>query len=210
LVEDSTESDSVAIAPEQGSDLGRWLRLGALLLVLAGIYAVGKATGWLDRVDIPMLRTTVESAGALGFVIFVALFAAGILLQVPGMVFVATGILLYGKVMGYGASLVGAFVGVCVTFLFARAIGGTALARPRKRWLRAALERLERHPVAYLVAFRLVFFISPPLNYALALTPMRFRDFALGSALGLVVPMAVVTAVFDWLFSTPWVREYLF
>ena len=54
-----------------------------------------------------------------------------------------------------------------------------------------------------LALIRAVMFISPPLNTALALSRIRFRDFALGSAVGLILPMAVTTFALNWLMDLP-------
>lgn len=188
----------------------RWLRVAILLLLLGGLYLLGKVTGFLDRVDVPTMRAQVEAAGALGLGLFVVLFAVGSVAQVPGMVFIATGILVYGQFAGYFATLGGATLACCASFLVARTVGGDAFSQVRRPWVRRALERLERQPILTLVALRLVFLTSPPLNYALALTPMKFRDFVVGSVLGLATPLLVVTLFFDWLFATPWIRPYLF
>lgn len=188
----------------------RWLRLAILVLLIGGLYLLGKVTGFLDTVDIPSLRARVESAGALGVVVFIVMFAVGAIAQVPGMIFVATAILVWGRLPGYLASLAGASLAVCVSFLIARAVGGDVFAQVRQPWVRRILDRLQAHPIRWLLVLRIFFQISPPLNYALALTPMRFRDYAIGSMLGLVTPLAVFTLLFDWLFQTEWIRPYLF
>lgn len=185
-------------------------RLLAVVVLLIGLYLVGKYTGIIDNIDIPTIRRAVESAGGWGFAVFVAVFALGVLLQVPGMLFVGTGILVYGKSTGYLANLTGAIVAVCASFVMVRTVGGSALSGVRRPWVQRLLARLDEKPIRWLIVMRLFAFISPPLNYALALTRIRFRDYAIGSALGLIIPMAVVTLMFDWLFATPWVKSMLF
>ncbi len=186
------------------------LRLLAVALLLGVLYLVGKYTGIIDKIDITTIRRTVEEAGGWGFAVFVAVFAVGVLLQVPGMLFVATGILVYGKTTGFFANLTGAIVAVCASFIMVRTVGGKALGEVKRPWMKRMLERLDDKPIRWLMVLRLIAFISPPLNYALALTRLRFRDYAIGSALGLVTPMAVVTLMFDWLFETPWAKAMLF
>jgi uncharacterized membrane protein YdjX (TVP38/TMEM64 family) len=53
------------------------------------------------------------------------------------------------------------------------------------------LGRLDAHPVRVVALLRVVLIHSPQLNYALALSSLRYRDYLLGSALGLVLPVAV-------------------
>src|SRR5690606_11840574 len=119
--------------------------------LVAGLYALGKVSGFLDHIDIPSLRARVESAGPLGVVVFVVLFAVGAIAQVPGMIFVATGILVWGRLPGYLASLAGASLAVCASFLLARAVGGDAFAQVRRPWVRRILDRLQAHPVRWLL-----------------------------------------------------------
>ena len=40
--------------------------------------------------------------------------------------------------------------------------------------------------------------MAPPLNYALAMSKLRFREYIIGSAIGLVIPIALVSLLFEW------------
>ncbi len=205
-------SDAAPPEPERSATKKRqaWLRLLLLAALLGGIFLVGRQTGLIERINLSWLQTTVREAGPWGVGVFALLFAAGVLVQLPGMLFVATGMLVYGKLAGYFVCFLGAIVAVCASFLMVRAVGGQALGAVQKPWIVKLLVKLDEHPVRWMVVLRSVAFISPPLNYALALTRIRFRDYALGSALGLVGPMAIVTVFFDWLFATEWVHRCLF
>ena len=186
-----------------------WLRLGLVVLLIGGIYVVGKTTGYLDNIDVTTIQKAVQAAGAWGFVAYVALFAVGVLCQVPGMLFVATGMLVYGKLLGYAACLTGAIVAVCASFIMVRAVGGTAFDAIERPFVKKILARLEDKPIRTLIVLRLIVFIAPPVNYALALSTIKFRDYAIGSALGLITPMAFVAVMFDILFATEWFKQYL-
>ena len=59
----------------------------------------------------------------------------------------------------------------------------------------------QERPVRSVALLRLVFWMFPPLNYALALSPVGLRDYVVGSALGLVLPLAVMAALFGSLFG---------
>ena len=56
--------------------------------------------------------------------------------------------------------------------------------------MQKAMDKLERRPVRTVAALRVALIVSPPLNYALALSPIRFRDYFAGSAMGLAAPVA--------------------
>ncbi|NOY91949.1 MAG: TVP38/TMEM64 family protein [Deltaproteobacteria bacterium] len=172
----------------------------ALVLVLT-LVAVGKLTG-LDRLlDRERVKLLVESAGALGLLAYIAIFSVGQLLSVPGLVFVAAGILIYGRVYGAGASLLGAVVAVTVSFQIVRAVGGQPLGAVQKPFMRRVMAQLDARPIRSIALLRMVFWLAPPVNYALALSRVRLRDFVIGSALGMLVPIGIASCFFDWLFG---------
>jgi uncharacterized membrane protein YdjX (TVP38/TMEM64 family) len=175
-----------------------WPRFVALAVLLVALYVVGKMTGVIDSVDISTVRQRVDGAGALGVVIFVAIFAIGELLHVPGLVFVCAGLLAWGKILGYGISMLGALVSVSLSFFVVRAVGGRALASVERPFLKKMLARLDSHPIQTVFFLRLLLILAPPLNYGLALTCVRYRDYLVGSALGLAIPLALVALLLDW------------
>jgi uncharacterized membrane protein YdjX (TVP38/TMEM64 family) len=56
--------------------------------------------------------------------------------------------------------------------------------------------------VRNVVILRTVFQTLPTLNYALALSGMRLRDYFLGTLIGLPLPIAVYCLFFDYLITT--------
>jgi uncharacterized membrane protein YdjX (TVP38/TMEM64 family) len=107
---------------------------------------------------------------------------------------------LWGKA-GLAVALLGALVSVNVCFLVARAVGGHALAELRWGWARRLLERSRSRPVRTIALLRAVLWMSPPLSYALGLSSVGWRQHALGSLLGLLVPLAAAALLFEWLFQ---------
>ena len=176
---------------------GKW-RLVALAVVLIGLYCAARFSPLGEHMTREAMQAAVEGAGAWGLLVFVALFAVGSLLQLPGWLFVAVACLAYGRLAGGALANVGALVAVTVTFLVVRSVGGTALAAVERPWVQRLLARVETRPIRTIAVLRLGLAVAPYLNYALALSRVRLRDYVLGSAAGLVVPIAVMTALLDW------------
>jgi uncharacterized membrane protein YdjX (TVP38/TMEM64 family) len=174
----------------------RW-RLLALAAVVVATLVVGRASGATESLSVEGVRRAVEDAGLVGLVLFVALFAVGELLHVPGLVFVAAAVAIWGPVAGGLAASAGALVSLVTSFAVVRGVGGSHRPAPRWAFLERLLAGLERRPVATVALARAVFILSPPVTYALALSPVRFRDYLVGSALGLVAPLTVAVLVFD-------------
>lgn len=170
------------------------IRLAALVLVFVALFGVGYGLGLDEYVEAERIRALVESWGALGPLAFIVIFALGELMHVPGGVFVAGAIVIWGPYVGGLIGFVGANVSVAFSFVFVRTIGGKALDTIERPLVRRLLARIDEHPVLVVAALRSIFFALPALNYALALTRIRFRDHALGSALGLI-PQLIGIAV---------------
>lgn len=170
-----------------------WLiRLG-LLVVLALLFVLAAgATGAREFLTPTRLQQAVADAGLWGFGLFVVCFAVGQLLQVPGIVFILVARAAWGPVLGFANAYVGALVAAGVVFVLVRAVGGKPLGLITWGPARRVLAGLERRPVLTIAALRTVMLLSPPLNYALALSPVRQGHHLIGSALGLVLPIAAV------------------
>jgi uncharacterized membrane protein YdjX (TVP38/TMEM64 family) len=170
--------------------------------VIAGLLAAGHLSGasaWLTRDNV---HAAVQQAGAWGVLLYVVLFAAAELVHVPGTLMVAAGILAFGPLWGFPISFLAALVSVTTSFVVVRSVGGAPDRTPmRWAWARRVLEHLDERPVRSVALLRLVFWMFPPLNYALALSPVRLRDYVVGSALGLLLPLAVMAMLFGSLFG---------
>ena len=76
-----------------------------------------------------------------------------------------------------------------------------ALATVEHPRIRKVLARLDAHPVATVAVLRLFLFLTPALNYVLAMTNVKYRHYLAGSALGLAVPIGVVAVAFEWVLA---------
>lgn len=178
----------------------RVLRLAILAIVLVALLYVRYRTSFGASLSTTRIRDLVQHAGAAGVGLFILIFAVGELLHVPGMVFVAAGVMAWGPFAGGVVSYLAALVSVSVVFVVVRTIGGQPLATVTQPRVRAILARLDRRPILTVALLRLVLWIAPPVNYALALSTVRYRDYAAGSALGLAPPAALAAVVFGVLF----------
>lgn len=176
-----------------------WRRLAAVLLLLAALWALFEFTGLRARINPQALRDGFAGHRAWGFVAFAGLFALGNLIQLPGWIFLASAVLALGPVWGALATFSAAMLSCVVTFLVVRAFGANALRELPGPLARRLFARLDEHPVRSVALLRLVFQTVPALNYALALSGLRFRDYLLGTLIGLPGPLIVYAAFFDTL-----------
>lgn len=178
-----------------------FIRLGVLVAILATLWIVGQQTGILSNLDAQAIRTMVQDAGPWGWLAYLALFAIATVVQAPGMLFVAAAGLAFGKVAGFFLAHLGAIIAVSINFALARSVGGDALTKLDNKLMRRILKHIERRPIGAQVVLRLVFWIAPPMNYLLALSGIRYRDFLIAAVIGLIPPILAATCFFDWLFT---------
>lgn len=178
-------------------------RLVLLVVAFVVLFVVGWALG-LDRwLDADRIRALVEPAGAWGFLIFLGLWAVGTTAHVPSVAFIAVAALLWGPMVGAAVSYAAAMLTVSTAFAVVRKVGGPALAAVERPWMKKLLARLEQHPIVTVALVRMTpLFLAPVLSYALALTPIRYRDFSIGSALGILPGVVLISAgtnaIFAW------------
>ena len=172
-------------------------RLGTLVLAIVGLWIAAWATGVPARFTAESIRGLLAGKGLWGVVAFTVLFSTGQLLRVPGPVFVVAAVAIYGRNFGMFIALLGALVSVNVTFAVVRTFAGEALTDIQHPFVRRLLSTIDSQPVMTVALLRLIFQTAPPLNYALPMTAVRWRDHLVGAVLGLPVPMAVMVCIFS-------------
>ena len=179
--------------------LDKYYRLAAVILFLGVLFVVFEATGLRQHFSLEFLRGRIEDNMVTGLAVFVLLFCLGNLIQIPGWIFLAAAVLTLGKVWGGVATYIAGVASCLSTYFIVGLIGGDALRRLDSTIAARIFKQLDRRPVQSVFLLRTIFQTVPALNYALALSAVRFRDYAAGTLLGLPVPIAVYCIGFDFL-----------
>ena len=169
----------------------RHARLLGILLFLMTILTLAQVSGFRSQFNLAYLRGILDGHPVEGLLIFVVLFALGNLIQLPGWLFLASAVLVLGPVWGGIVTYVAACVACALTFLLVRWLGGAALRRLSNPLAQRLLAQLDAQPVRSVALLRILFQTLPALNYTLALSGLQFRQYALGTLLGLPVPIAL-------------------
>ncbi|MEQ1663667.1 MAG: VTT domain-containing protein [Thiobacillus sp.] len=177
----------------------RHFRLLGVLLFLASALAAFELSGLRAHFSLDYLRQTLAVHPVGGLLTFMAIFTLGNLVQIPGWIFLAAAVLTLGKTGGGLATYLAALLACSVTFFAIRLLGGDALRKIDTPLAKRLLSQLDAHPIRNIAALRVVFQTLPPLNYALALSGVRFRDYFMGTLLGLPLPITVYCLLFDYL-----------
>jgi uncharacterized membrane protein YdjX (TVP38/TMEM64 family) len=176
------------------------LRLTLLAAIVAGLIVAARLSGLGAHFTAAGLRATIQEAGAWGALVFIGVFTLGQIAQVPGTVFYVASVFAYGRAWGVVVSYVASLVSVSVSFALVRAVGGQPLAAIESpRWKRL-MAKLDERPLAVMFVLRSFLWTAPALNYALALTRVRFTQYLASTAAGLVLPLVAISALYGVFF----------
>ena len=186
------------------------IQFTCVALVVSGITLIVNAIAHhgIPDIDPQKVHKAIKKAGYLGIVIYILGFGLAELLHLPGLVFVTAGVMCWGHFNGWMLALCMAPLSCTISFLVVRRVGGQALADVQFTIVKRMMSHLDDRPVLTVVGLRTVFFLAPAINYILALSTIRARDFVLGTALGLVLPLTVAVYFIDNLINyMGWGRE---
>ncbi|WP_374468694.1 TVP38/TMEM64 family protein [Phenylobacterium sp.] len=133
-------------------------------------------------------------AGPWALPVAVAAFALLAFVGVPQFMLIAAAVVAFGAAAGFAYSWIGTMVSALIGFYLGRMAGARTLETFSGEGLRQFMELVGRNGFFASLIVRLV--PSAPfivVNMAAGVTPMRLRDFAAGTAVG-IVPKIALTA----------------
>lgn len=169
-----------------------------LLVSLALIvFLLTPASHYLGPEGIGELQSWVAKQGVLAPLVFGGLYAAATVLAFPGSLLTISGGLLFGTGWGTVINLVSATLGAMAGFLIARYFGREMVTKLiRRRTTLAEFDaKVEKHGFNAVLYLRLIpLFPFNALNYALGLTKVSFRNYALATFIGMAPGAFVYTS----------------
>ncbi len=179
--------------------MNKYYRLIAVVLFLVLLFTVFELSGLRAHFSLQFLRQMIVEHELEGLLIFILLFSLGNLIQIPGWIFLAAAVLALGRTNGGIATYVAAIFSCVMTFLIIRFLGGDALRKLDNQHITRILRHLDARPMRSVLFARILFQTAPPLNYALAMSGIKFREYLLGTLLGLPLPIFLYCVFFDYL-----------
>jgi uncharacterized membrane protein YdjX (TVP38/TMEM64 family) len=179
------------------------LRVIILLAVSLLLMAIGRYSSFSHYFTIGFLSESIVSAGGFGVLVFIIAYVVGTLMNIPGVLFLLIVFMVYEPLDGFIISYVSTMLSMVVHFFFTRALAGEALAEIKQPFVQKQMQKLTATPIKTTVVLRLVLFISPPVNYALAMSSIKFKHFLIGSMIPLPVNILLNYGLYvfakDWL-----------
>ena len=178
----------------------RILMLAGVLLALGGLAAAWHFTPlseWLDVQTLAYSAQWLKSApGALLWVLAIYLLAS--LAAVPITVLVVATVLVFGPALGFAYALAGAMLAAALGFWLGQVLGRPAIRRLAGPRLNAISRRLGQSGLLAVLTVRVIP-VAPftVVNLVAGASHIRFRDFMLGTLLGLLPGLLALTVFSD-------------
>lgn len=193
-------------APVPGRLASPRTRLVLLGLLLLAATVAGIVLGGGNRDGI---GETIDAAGPLGPLAFVALYVVLTVLFFPGAILTAAGGATFGAALGTVLAVTGATIGATCAFLIGRRAGRAQVEQIAGRRIEAIDRWLERRGFLAVLYVRLIPVIPfNALNYAAGVSPVGTREYVLGTALG-VIPGAFAYAALGSSLGDPTSPEFI-
>jgi uncharacterized membrane protein YdjX (TVP38/TMEM64 family) len=179
-------------ATDTGASTGKsgpWLKLGILLLVVAGGFIALRYTPLSAYVEPNRLKAFFDSIAQTWWapLLYVAVYAGGTPLGMPGSVLTILGGLTFGTVYGSLYVLVGANIGANLAFGLARSLGRDAVARFVKGPVDAIDRQLRDQGFLRILQLRLIPVVPfNLLNFVSGLSGIRHTHYMFGTLIGMI------------------------
>lgn len=152
---------------------------------------VGRHSGFSEYFSLSYLQQTIQNTGLFGIVLFGLVYVIATLMNIPGMIFLFVLFLVYDGFLGFGIGYISTLASMLAHFYFTRAVAGNVLTEIKHPLIKKYSDKLVEKPLKTTIILRLLLFISPPVNYALALSSIRSKHFVLGSMIAMPVNLTL-------------------
>ena len=172
------------------------LKIGLFLVVVLVVVLTVFYTDVSEYLSPERLRSYLALSGPYAPLIFISAFIGGFFLRIPGFIFIILAAVVFGKLSAIIYSFIAITVGASLTFFVARFFLRDTVSKMEIRGVRGLNEKITRRGFLTVFLLRLVFFLMPPVNWVLGVTGVKYRDYLLGTILGVSPGVILFSFVF--------------
>lgn len=169
------------------------LKAVIFVMFILGAIALVRFTPVKSYLTVESLGNFLDAAGLWAPIVFMLVYAGGVCLFVPGTLLTGLGAAIFGAYWGFLYVWVGAMLGASAAFFVGRTLGRGFAASLIGARLKKYDDAIELNGFATVLYLRLVYFPFTPLNFGMGLTKVSFRDYFLGTGLGIIVGTFIFT-----------------
>jgi len=181
---------------EGNAGLSPYIKLAVFVCVVLVVAAVFKWTSVGAYFTRDSIETTLNDMGPWAPLGFVLIYAVSTVLGVPGTILTIIGGVVFGAYVGTALIVIGATIGASGAFFVARFLARDFITEMfgKARWFGKLDKGVEDQGLYFILFIRLVpIFPFNGINFASGLTRIKFRDYFIATAIG-IIPASFVFA----------------
>ena len=164
-----------------------------LIIFAAGAVCLYRFTAIKEFITPRTLASILNQSGFWAPAVFIVLEALAIALFVPASILIVLGAGLFGAYWGFLYGWLGAWAGAGCAFFVGRALGRDFVKSIIGARLKKYDDAIEKNGFTAVLYIRLLNAPFTPMNYGLSLTKVHFKDYFLGTGLGVMVSVFAIT-----------------
>jgi len=189
------------VSPEQQKPAYRYLlQIGLLILAVLGLAAAWRWTPLSDWLDVDRIAAFGEWTKATQFtpLLVIAAYVIGGFAAVPVTLMIIATVTVFGPWAGAGYAIVGAELSAIASFGIGHLLGREAVSRVAGSRVNRISRTLSRRGVLTIITLRIVP-VAPfsVINVIAGVSDIRFRDFAIGSFIGMLPGIIAIAFLAD-------------
>jgi len=178
---------------QKGISKSALMKFLGLMVFAAGTLCLYRFTALKEWITPRTLEAVLDASGFWAPVVFMALEALAIALFVPASIPVILAAGLFGAYWGFLYAWIGAWAGAGCAFFVGRKLGRDFVAAIIGDRLKKYDDAIEKNGFTAVLYIRLFNAPFTPMNYGLSLTKVHFKDFFLGTGLGIMASIFAFT-----------------
>jgi len=170
-----------------------WVKALIFVVFIVAAIILIRFTPIKNYLTVEALGSFLDAASFWAPIVYMALYAVGVCLFLPGTLLTGLGAAIFGPYWGFLYVWFGAMAGSSAAFFIGRTLGREFAASLIGDRLIKYDDAIERNGFATVLYLRLVYFPFTPMNFGMGLTKVRFWDYFAGTGLGIIVGTFIFT-----------------
>lgn len=178
---------------EKGLSKSALIKFLGLIFFASGAICLYRFTALQEFLTPQTLELILNASGFWAPAVFIVLEALAIALFVPASILIVLSAGLFGAYWGFLYGWLGAWAGAACAFFVGRTLGRDFVKSTIGDRLKKYDDAIEKNGFTAVLYIRLLNAPFTPMNYGLSLTKVHFKDFFLGTGLGVMVSVFAIT-----------------
>lgn len=188
---------------------GASAKLFIFVAIIIGFFILVKYTPISQYANLDTLKNSRDELQGLASnwwfpILFVALYVFGVIISFSGLVLTAAGGIIFGTVKGTILNVIASNIGASIAFFIGRYLGRDFVEKLVKGKLKSIDEKIGESGFLTILRLRLIPVVPfNMLNYASGFSKVKYKDYALGSLIGMFPGTFIYTFFSDAILIDP-------